>query len=210
MSAGPYSIRPSSRRKSFNCFGPRANGTPASGAFRRHSKTSLEPLSQPRPHGPGIVKNANTKLIGQQPGDMSALESQLHLNEVRSPRSSDSVRRKRADSRRCCWSSGRSRRRPKRCDWFQPPSTTGSARHIRASVRIEPGLEAEPEQPLLECYEELARKFPQGFAGLPQLPEELSGAVHTNEAIARLGGLMLLFTTYLAVSCCSAWKAGAA
>src|SRR5207253_8804410 len=37
---------------------------------------------QPRPHGPGIVKNANTKLIGQQPGDMSVLENQLHLNEV--------------------------------------------------------------------------------------------------------------------------------
>ena len=42
-------------------------------------------------------------------------------------------------------------------------------------------LRRNPEQPLLECYEELARKFPQGLAGLPQLPEELSGAVHTNE-----------------------------
>jgi hypothetical protein len=40
-----------------------------------------------------------------------------------------------------------------------------------------------PEQPLLECYEELARKFPQGLAGLPQLPEELSGAVHAIEAV---------------------------
>ena len=40
-----------------------------------------------------------------------------------------------------------------------------------------------PEQPLLECYEELARKFPQGLAGLPQLPEELSGAVHANEGV---------------------------
>ena len=38
--------------------------------------------TQPRPHGPGIVKNSNTKLIGQQPGDMSALENQLHLNDV--------------------------------------------------------------------------------------------------------------------------------
>ena len=37
---------------------------------------------QPRPHGPGIVKNANTKLIGQQPGDLSTIENQLHLNEV--------------------------------------------------------------------------------------------------------------------------------
>jgi hypothetical protein len=30
----------------------------------------------------------------------------------------------------------------------------------------------------IDCpYEELARKFPQGLAGLPELPEELSGAV---------------------------------
>src|SRR5215469_12873918 len=29
--------------------------------------------SQPRPHGPGIVKNANAKIIGQQPGDVSPL-----------------------------------------------------------------------------------------------------------------------------------------
>jgi hypothetical protein len=38
-------------------------------------------------------------------------------------------------------------------------------------------LNQKPEQPLLECYEELAQKFPEGLAGLPQLPEELSGAV---------------------------------
>src|SRR6202162_3598057 len=50
-------------------------------------------------------------------------------------------------------------------------------------------LRRNPEQPLLECYEELARKYPQGLAGLPQLPEELSGAVHANEAVrTHLGG----------------------
>jgi hypothetical protein len=38
--------------------------------------------SEPRVHGPGIVKNCHTKLIGQQPGDTSALERHLHLNEV--------------------------------------------------------------------------------------------------------------------------------
>ena len=38
-------------------------------------------------------------------------------------------------------------------------------------------LRQKPEQPLLACYEELARKFPEGLAGLPQLPEELSAAV---------------------------------
>ena len=44
-------------------------------------------------------------------------------------------------------------------------------------------LRRNPEQSLLECYEELARKFPQGLAGLAQLPEELSGAVHAIEAV---------------------------
>lgn len=32
-------------------------------------------------------------------------------------------------------------------------------------------------RPLIECYQELAQKFPQGLADLPELPEELSGAV---------------------------------
>ena len=38
-------------------------------------------------------------------------------------------------------------------------------------------LNQKPEQPLLECYQELAQRFPEGLAGLPQLAEELSGAV---------------------------------
>jgi len=38
--------------------------------------------SKPRPHGAGIVKNSTTKIIGQQPGDMTALRDHLHLNET--------------------------------------------------------------------------------------------------------------------------------
>ena len=38
--------------------------------------------SQPRMHGPGILKNASTKIIGQQPGDVSALINHLYLNPV--------------------------------------------------------------------------------------------------------------------------------
>ena len=30
---------------------------------------------------------------------------------------------------------------------------------------------------LLECYQELAKRFPQGLADVERLPEELSGAV---------------------------------
>src|SRR6202047_3027639 len=38
--------------------------------------------SQPREHGPGILKNASTKIIGQQPGDMSPLVNHLYLTPV--------------------------------------------------------------------------------------------------------------------------------
>ncbi len=37
---------------------------------------------QPREHGPGILKNASTKIIGQQPGDMTPLVNHLFLNPV--------------------------------------------------------------------------------------------------------------------------------
>jgi len=37
---------------------------------------------QPRLHGPGIVKNSTTKIIGQQRGDLAALANHLYLNEV--------------------------------------------------------------------------------------------------------------------------------
>src|SRR5262249_6174067 len=38
--------------------------------------------SKPRAHGAGIVKNSTTKIVGQQPGDMTALREHLHLNET--------------------------------------------------------------------------------------------------------------------------------
>jgi hypothetical protein len=37
---------------------------------------------QPRVHGPGILKNASTKIIGQQPGDVTPLITHLNLNPV--------------------------------------------------------------------------------------------------------------------------------
>ena len=38
--------------------------------------------SNPRTHGAGIVKNSTTKIIGQQPGDLTAIREHLHLNET--------------------------------------------------------------------------------------------------------------------------------
>src|SRR5258708_28466812 len=37
---------------------------------------------QPREHGPGILKNATTKIVGQQPGDTRPLVNHLFLNPV--------------------------------------------------------------------------------------------------------------------------------
>ena len=59
-------------------------------------------------------------------------------------------------------------RRTRRADW------TAACVYLAPKVL---SLNQKPEQPLLECYEELAQKLPEGLAGLPQLPEELSGAV---------------------------------
>ena len=44
-------------------------------------------------------------------------------------------------------------------------------------------LRSHSELPLLACYEDLARKFPQGLAGLPQLAEEISGAVNRQQGV---------------------------
>ena len=135
--------------------------------------------TQPRPHGPGIVKNSNTKLIGQQPGDMSALENQLHLNDV----ALSAIKRLTS---------------PQKGRYAEMLLVIGERSETSQVVRLVPTsvdywicttyprerayrawhLRQDPGESLLACYEELARKFPQGLAGLPQLPEELSGAVY--------------------------------
>src|ERR1700683_4419704 len=92
--------------------------------------------------------------------------------------SNASARRKRGATRRCCLSSERRRRRPRVIRLVPTPvdywvcTTYPRERAYRAWY-----LKQKPEQPLLECYEELARNFPEGLAALPQLPEELSAAV---------------------------------
>src|SRR6266536_4494269 len=44
-------------------------------------------------------------------------------------------------------------------------------------------LRKHADRPLFESYEELARGFPQGLAGLAQLPEEVSGKVNARERV---------------------------
>ena len=44
-------------------------------------------------------------------------------------------------------------------------------------------LRQNTEEPLLACYEDLARRFPQGLAELPELPEEVAGTVHRTTGV---------------------------
>jgi TraG P-loop domain len=140
---------------------------------------------QPRPHGPGIVKNANTKLIGQQPGDLSTIQNQLHLNEV----ALGAIKR---------FSSPQKGRYAEMLLVIGEKSETTQAERLvptpidywicttysRERIYRAWFLRKHQDQPLFESYEELAQRFPQGLAGLERLPEEVSGEVSASAAVA--------------------------
>lgn len=133
---------------------------------------------QPREHGPGILKNASTKIIGQQPGDMTPLANHLFLNPVAlnevkrfsAPRKGESadallVLGEKAETTQTI------RIAPTAVDYWVS-TTFPRERRYRAWV-----LKKLADGPLLDAYLELARKFPRGLAEVPLLPEEISGAV---------------------------------
>ncbi len=133
---------------------------------------------QPREHGPGILKNASTKIIGQQPGDMSPLVNHLYLNPVAlnevkrfsAPRKGESadallVLGEKAETTQTI------RIVPTTVDYWIC-TTFPRERRYRAWV-----LKKFADRPRFETYQELARKFPQGLAEVQPLPEEISGAV---------------------------------
>ena len=134
--------------------------------------------SQPREHGPGILKNASTKIIGQQPGDTTPLANHLYLNPV----ALNEVKR---------FSS------PRKGEWADALLVLGEKAETTQTIRIAPTavdywisttfprerryrawvLKQSTRQPQIEIYKELARKFPRGLADVPPLPEEISGRV---------------------------------
>jgi len=134
--------------------------------------------SRPREHGPGILKNASTKIIGQQPGDMTPLVNHLFLNPVAlnevkrfsAPRKGESadallVLGEKAETTQTI------RIAPTAVDYWVS-TTFPREKRYRAWV-----LNKLADRPLLDVYQDLARKFPHGLAEVPPLPEEVSGAV---------------------------------
>jgi type IV secretory pathway VirB4 component len=134
---------------------------------------------QPREHGPGILKNVTTKIIGQQPGDTAPLVRHLALNPValnevklfNAPRKGQYaeallVLGEKADTTQTI------RIVPTSVDYWVC-TTFPRERRYRAWF-----LKKEGRRPLLDSYMELAQKFPNGLAGLATLPEEHSGEVN--------------------------------
>jgi type IV secretory pathway VirB4 component len=135
---------------------------------------------QPRVHGPGIVKNSTTKIIGQQRGDLTALTHHLYLNDVvlreikglappRKGRSAEAVLAlgERAETTQVI------RLVPTPIDYWI--CTTFQRERMYRNYF----LNRDGEKSLFESYRELARLFPKGLAEVPELPEEASGAVQS-------------------------------
>jgi len=134
---------------------------------------------QPRIHGPGILKNSSTKIIGQQPGDISPLVNHLNLNPV----VVNEVKRFGA---------------PQKGRWAEALMVIGEKAETTQTIRVVPTplsywvcttfprerryrawfLKKHGDRPLLASYQELAKKFPQGLADVTPLPEEISGSVN--------------------------------
>ena len=132
--------------------------------------------SSPRIHGAGIVKNSTTKIIGQQPGDMTALRERLHLNQTalnQVKHFSAPSKGKSADALILIGEKAETthtiRMSPTPVDYWI--ATTYSRERLYRSW----WLERHNDKPLLERYRELAKRFPAGLASVETLPEELSG-----------------------------------
>jgi len=139
--------------------------------------------TKPREHGPGILKNATTKIVGQQPGDTTPLVKHLALNsagvsavkEFSAPRKGQYAQAllvlgEKAETTQTI------RLVPTALDYWICTTFPRERRYRQQFLRESKG------RPFLESYQELAKKFPQGLADLPPLPEESldpKGAVGT-------------------------------
>ena len=131
---------------------------------------------RPNEHGAGIVKNATTKIIGKQPGDMTALREHVHLNETALNQIKTFAHPKKGHSAEFLIAIGEKaesthaiRIVPSPVDYW---ITTTYARE-RAFRKW--WLRQHRQLPLIQVYEELAAEYPRGLAELAPLPVELSG-----------------------------------
>jgi len=133
---------------------------------------------KPNEYGAGIIKNSTTKIIGKQPGDMTALREHLHLNETALNQIKTFAHPKKGHSAEFLIAIGEKaesthtiRIVPSPVDYWI--TTT----YPRERTYRKWWLAEHRAATLLETYEALADRYPRGLADLVPLPEERSGAV---------------------------------
>ncbi len=133
---------------------------------------------KPNPFGAGIVKNASTKIIGKQPGDMTTHREYMHLNETAINQIKAFAQPKKGHSAEFLIAIGEKaesthviRIAPTPVDYWI--TTT----YPRERTYRKWWLNTHSNSSLLSAYEELARRYPRGLADLAPLPEEMSGQV---------------------------------
>lgn len=143
---------------------------------------------RPKEHGPGILRNASVKVIGQQPGDVSPLVEHLGLNEVAlseikrfsTPRKGRSaevllVLGEKSETTQTV------RLVPTPVDYWVATTYPRERAYRAYCLR----LERNRERSLIDVYRELGERFPHGLADVDILPEEASGAVQQASARRR-------------------------
>ncbi|HEY1253626.1 MAG TPA: hypothetical protein VGF01_02455 [Terracidiphilus sp.] len=133
---------------------------------------------KPNEHGAGIVKNATTKIIGKQPGDMTALREHVHLNETALNQIKTFAHPKKGHSAEFLIAIGEKaesthsiRIVPSPVDYWI--TTTYAREHTYRKWWIWKNA----SMARIEAYEKLAECFPRGLAEFAPLAEELSGEV---------------------------------
>jgi type IV secretory pathway VirB4 component len=133
---------------------------------------------KPNLHGAGIVKNASTKIIGKQPGDMTTHREYMHLNETAVNQIKAFAQPKKGHSAEFLIAIGEKaesthviRIAPTPVDYWITTTYPRERTYRKWWLRQHSNLS------LLAAYEGLARKFPRGLADLDPLAEERTGEV---------------------------------
>ena len=134
---------------------------------------------QPRVHGPGILKNASTKINGQQPGDVTPMVSHLGLNPVAVQQVKGFGAPRKGRSAEVLLVIGEKAETTQTIRIVPTPlsywicTTFPRERKYRAWF-----LRKHKGRLLLLSYQELSKRLPQGLADVSPLPEEVSGEVN--------------------------------
>lgn len=134
--------------------------------------------AQPRPHGPGILKNSSVKIVGKQPGSTAPLARHLFLNPVAINEIKQFGGPRKGKGGEVLLALGENadttqtiRIIPTPVDYWVCTTFPRERKYRKWFLRSNPG------RPQIELYRELAAQFPEGLADAPPLPEEVLGAV---------------------------------